>query len=366
MQWNGGGSGRSDQRAVWLVFLVALAAGLAVVLRVLAPFFAVILLALVAAGLLYPLFTRVSVVLGGRRRLAAILICLLMFLAVLVPLVVVIQAVSREALGFYEMTTTQLTQERLLEVLQQRQVELDRINRVLGPVGVTVTAEEMYRGLASQGVRIGAFFYRQGVGLAKGLVRLLLGFGFWILILYYLLVDGEALLEWFLDTLPLPAQQQVLLCHRFTDMASSLVVGNGVAGIIQGVVGGVVFALMGLPGPVLWGVVMAILAFIPVIGISFIYIPAAVLLLILGQTSKALLLLLPLMALATGVEYWLKPILVGRRAQMHTALVFLSLLGGLDAFGAVGLLLGPLMMTAFLTLVTIYRDHYRTPVDGSG
>jgi predicted PurR-regulated permease PerM len=59
------------------------------------------------------------------------------------------------------------------------------------------------------------------------------------------------------------------------------------------------------------------------------------------------------------VEYWLKPVLVGRRAQLHTLLVFFSLLGGFDAFGAVGLLIGPLMMTAFLTLVSIYREHYR-------
>jgi predicted PurR-regulated permease PerM len=172
-------------------------------------------------------------------------------------------------------------------------------------------------------------------------------------------VDGDALLAWFLDTLPLPAEQQALVCHRFTDMASSLVIGNGLAGLIQGVVGGLFFAIIGIPGPVLWGVVMAILAFIPVIGISFVYIPAAVILVIAGETSKALLVLLPLMALATVVEYWLKPMLVGRRAQMHTLLVFLSLLGGLDAFGPVGILLGPLMMTAFLTLVTIYREHYR-------
>jgi predicted PurR-regulated permease PerM len=67
----------------------------------------------------------------------------------------------------------------------------------------------------------------------------------------------------------------------------------------------------------------------------------------------------PLLVVATVVEYWLKPLLVGRRAQMHTLLVFLSLIGGAAAFGAVGLLLGPLMMTAFLTLAGIYRERYR-------
>jgi predicted PurR-regulated permease PerM len=142
-------------------------------------------------------------------------------------------------------------------------------------------------------------------------------------------------------------------------MASSIVVGNGVAGVIQGVVGGLIFALLGLPGAVLWGVVMSVLAFIPVIGISFVYLPVSLLLFLAGETSDAVIVLGVLASVATVVEYWLKPILVGRRSQVHTLLVFLSLIGGVDAFGAVGLLLGPLVMTAFLTLVSIFQERYR-------
>jgi predicted PurR-regulated permease PerM len=349
------------RKAVWAVFLIVLGVGLAFVLRVLAPFFAVILLALVASGLLYRRFVRLSRKLGGRPRLAAIILCLALVAAVLVPLTLTIQAVSVEAQSFYGITTTQLTEERVMQVLEKRQAALDRVNAFLTPLGVEVTAEDLYRSLAALGVRIGPFFYLQGVDLAKGLARLLLGFCFWVLILYYLLIDGEALQQWFFATLPLPDEQQVLLCRRFTDMAASLVVGNGLAGLIQGVCGGLVFALVGLPGPVLWGVVMAILAFIPVIGISLVYIPAAIILMLMGRFTEAFLILIPLAILATVVEYWLKPILVGRRAQMHTMLVFLALLGGFDAFGPVGLLLGPLMMTAFLTLATIYREHYLPP-----
>ena len=107
------------------------------------------------------------------------------------------------------------------------------------------------------------------------------------------------------------------------------------------------------------GVVMAIFAFIPVVGISLVFIPFTVFLLFAGETTRALLLFIPLAVVATFVEYWLKPLLVGRRAQMHTLLVFLSLIGGAITFGAVGLLLGPLMMTAFLTIVEIYRERYR-------
>jgi predicted PurR-regulated permease PerM len=267
--------------------------------------------------------------------------------------------VSGEALGFYEMTTTELTERGVLERLQQRQEGIERINAFLEPTGIVFTAEDVSDWLTTAGVRLGGFFYKQGVSLAAGLVRFVFGFIFWVLVLFYLLVDGEIARAWFRDTVPLPANEQQLLSERFMEMSSSLVVGNGMAGIIQGVAGGAVFAAAGLPGPALWGAVMGILAFIPVIGISLVFIPAFLILLIAGETGKALAVVIPLAVLATVVEYWLKPMLVGRRGQMHTLLVFLSLIGGLAAYGAMGILIGPLMMTAFLTLVSIYREHYR-------
>jgi predicted PurR-regulated permease PerM len=213
------------------------------------------------------------------------------------------------------------------------------------------------------GVRIGGFFYKSGVSLAKGLVRFVFGFIFWVLILYYLLVDGRVFRTWIETTMPLPVDEQHLVAHRFMDMASSLVVGNGVAAVIQGIVGGITFFALGLHGAVLWGVVMAIFAFIPVVGISLVFVPFTIILLFAGETSRALMLFVPLAVVATVVEYWLKPLLVGRRAQMHTLLVFLSLIGGVVVFGPVGLLLGPLMMTLFLTLAWIYRERYRPFLD---
>jgi predicted PurR-regulated permease PerM len=351
-----------EQTAVRVGFLVALIAASVVALRILAPFFAVLLLSLATSCLLYRYYCRLVGSLHGRRR-AAILICCLLLLAVLVPIVVTVQAVSREALSFYEMTTVQLDQKKMLRVLEQRREELDQLNRYLSPFGVNLTPQDLYGTFATLGVELGAFFYRQGVDLAKGLMRLVLGFFFWMLILYYLMIDGEQLKQWFLDTLPMAGAQQRLVINRFTDMAASLLVGNGFAGLVQGLAGGIVFALVGVPGPALWGLVMAILAFIPVIGMSLVFVPTAIVLMLTGATGRALAVLIPLSLVAGIVEYWLKPTLVGRRAQMHTLLVFLSLLGGLDAFGPVGLLVGPLLMTAFLTLIGIYRDHYRPRIE---
>ena len=346
-------------RASWVGLLIFTGLTLAVVLRVLEPFASVLLLSLVAAGLIYPVYRRMVRALNGRRHLAAAIVCALLLVVVLVPLYIVASDVSREALYFYQISTTELTEQQVFEELQRRQAQIDELNAFLHPTGFVLTAERISDWLTSAGVRVGAFFYKQGVSIAKGLVQFVLGFVVWVLVLFYLLVDGPTARMWFKESLPLPPDEQALLVERFTEMSASLVIGNGVAGIIQGVAGGVVFAVLGLPGPVLWGAVMGILAFIPVIGISFVFVPAFLMLLLAGEVGEAFTVLITLATVATVVEYWLKPIMVGRRAQVHPLLVLLSLMGGLLVFGAVGILIGPLMMTAFLTLVSIYQDHFR-------
>jgi predicted PurR-regulated permease PerM len=351
--------GSPPHPAAWLALLIGIGVGLAIVLSILAPFASVLLLAIVAAGMLTPWYRVLVQVLNGSRHMAAVLICVLLLVALLLPLYLTAKEVSKETLALYELTTSQVTEENLAEAMGENKERLEQINRYLAPLGVTVELADLYDQLAALGVELGSFFYRQGVSLAKGLVRFVVLFLIWVIVLYYLLVDGDRVRWWFRESLPLPSKQQDLLIHRFMDMASSLVVGNGLAATIQAIIGGFVFAILDLPGPVLWGVVMWIVGFIPVIGISTVYIPTFFILLLAGQTGRAFAVLIPLMILATIVEYWLKPMLVGRRAQLHTLLVFLSLLGGLDAFGPVGLLLGPLMMTAFLTLVSIYQEHYR-------
>ncbi len=350
---------RRPSRAAWIALLIALLLSLLVVLRILAVFASVIFMALVAAGLLSQPFRKLAALLNGRRRIAAGLICLALVLGLMVPSAWLAVEVSRETLGFYKLSTDQLSEHTLRDAIAARQEDLDRFNRLLAPFGRTVTAEEIVQRISAAAAGVGRFFYRQGVSIATGLVRFVIGFLIWVLTLYFLLVDGRAVRHWFRGVIPLAADEQDLLRARFMDMAGSLVIGNGIAGVIQGVGGALVFYLLDLQGPVLWGVVMAILGWIPVIGISAVYIPAWVILMLAGDPGRAFALLIPLMILATVSESILKPVLVGRRSELPTLLVFFALLGGFDAFGPVGLIVGPLMLTVFLTLVEIYRDRYQ-------
>ena len=213
---------RRPQLAAWIGLLFALAVCVIAVLMVLAPFFSVILLAVVASGLIRPSYRRLVTALKGRRPAAAILICGMLLVVLLVPLYIIAQEVSQEALGIYEMSTTQLTEGRLREMLEQRQDRIEQANRFLEPFGLTLTVDRAYDLLATLGVRIGGFFYKSGVSLAKGRVRFGVGFICWGLSLYYVLVVGGEWGPWSESTMPLRGGEQHLGADRVGGMAAGV------------------------------------------------------------------------------------------------------------------------------------------------
>ena len=131
-----------------------------------------------------------------------------------------------------------------------------------------------------------------------------------------------------------------------------------IVGLIQGVLGGAIFSVLGLNSPLLWGSVMAILAFLPIFGIGLVMIPTAVLLAINDRIGEGIFLFVFYIILSFSIEYIVKPKMVGSEVQMHTLLVFLAILGGLSVYGVLGIIYGPLIITAFLTLSDIYLKKY--------
>jgi predicted PurR-regulated permease PerM len=159
---------------------------------------------------------------------------------------------------------------------------------------------------------------------------------------------------------PLPDDQDRKLMDKFHAMASVVLVVNGISGLIQGFLGGAVFAIFGLGSPFLWGFIMAILAFFPIVGIAVVFVPASIYLFLKGRIAAGIFFIIFYLFVSSIVEYVVKPKLVGNKVRMHTLLVFLSILGGLKVFGILGIIYGPLVITAFLTLTDIYRASYET------
>jgi predicted PurR-regulated permease PerM len=205
--------------------------------------------------------------------------------------------------------------------------------------------------------------FRQAVGAVTAWVASALTGSAWAVVeflivlyaLFYLLRDRHRILNAVRGWVPLSQAETDEVFERVDDTIWASVYGTLMVAAVQGTLGGVVFWLLGLPAPVLWGVVMGLLAVIPFLGAFVVWAPAAVVLLLQGAWVKALLLTgwgLVVIGLIDNVLY---PFLVGKQMRLHTLAVFVAIVGGLAAFGAAGVILGPAIFAVTVALFDVWR-----------
>ena len=173
--------------------------------------------------------------------------------------------------------------------------------------------------------------------------------------LFFLFRDRVEILAVARSLMPMSNEETDYLFESLRSMTHATLYGTIVVSFIQGALGGVMFALLGIPAALLWGVAMALLSVIPSAGAFVIWLPAAIALAAQGETGKAAI-LAAWGALAVGtIDNALYPILVGKEMQLHPLPVFLAIVGGLFMFGAAGLVLGPVILAATIALITILK-----------
>ena len=175
--------------------------------------------------------------------------------------------------------------------------------------------------------------------------------------LFYLLRDRRTILRAVRSLLPLSRPEADRLFSRAADTVYATLYGTFAVSLAQGVLGGLMFWWLGLPAPLLWGVVMTLLSLVPVLGAPVVWVPAAVFLAATGAWWKALVLAGWGVVVIGSIDNLLYPVLVGDRVRMHTLLVFFSVVGGLLLFGSAGLVLGPVAVVVTTTLVEVWRQR---------
>lgn len=188
-------------------------------------------------------------------------------------------------------------------------------------------------------------------GSVRQLVELLLTF----YLLFYFLRDRARILEAATFLSPLSTLQMARLYRHVGDTLHATMYGTLAVALVQGTLGGLMFWALGLPAPLLWGVVMGLFALVPVLGAFLVWLPAALFLLLSGHPLQALILTAWGAVVIGGIDNVLYPVLVGNRLRLHTLLVFMSIVGGLFVFGAAGLVLGPVVLTATRVLLEAWR-----------
>jgi predicted PurR-regulated permease PerM len=196
-----------------------------------------------------------------------------------------------------------------------------------------------------------------GASFVKGSVAEVAGLLLSFYLFFYFLRDRREALQSLRSLSPLSAAEMNRIFGRVGDTIHAIIYGTMAVSALQGLLGGLMFWWLGLPAPLLWGVVMALLAVVPVLGAFVVWIPAALFLALDGSWGKALILALWGMMVVGTIDNLLRPILVGKRLKLHTVPAFISVVGGLVLFGAAGLVLGPVALTITAVLLEIWRSR---------
>jgi len=324
------------------------------------PFISVIVLGAFVTSVFKPVYSFIHR--KWSANFSSLITCILVFFILFVPTIFFVGILSKEAYGLYLSGKSTAVSDQF-QTLFQNSKALEKANLLLSHLGINVTGDQLNQALSELGKTVGLFLYQQASAIASNILKFFVYFFFMLLIIYYLLIDGGRLITFIADLSPLPDDQDQKLIQKFKDMAGAVFIGNGFCGLLQGVMGGIVFLLFGIQSPFMWGVIMGLLAFLPIIGIGIIFIPTAGFLFLKGRIAAGIFFVVFYIMLSGSVEYLLKPRLVGQQVKMHTLLVFFSIIGGLKLFGILGIIYGPLVATAFLTLTDIYYASYQKLVE---
>jgi predicted PurR-regulated permease PerM len=201
--------------------------------------------------------------------------------------------------------------------------------------------------------KVGGFVFSQTSWLVTNGTKFIFYFGLMIFTMYYFFKDGEALVQEVKKLIPLSKEQVDRTFRYLREVIYATMYGGVVVALVQGLLGGIMFAAFGISSPVFWGAVMALLSIIPLVGAFIVYIPAGFILIIGGSYLKGILVIALGTAVISQVDNVLRPFLISGRTAMHPLLLFFSILGGIALFGLLGVVLGPLIAAVFVTLIKI-------------
>lgn len=280
------------------------------------------------------------------RNLAALLSCFVAALIVVVPVTFVVERLLEEVVNGVGVLNAKVQSGEWRRIL-----EADPCFSMIGRwIEQQINLPETMKTVSSWLTDTTASLIRSS---GMQLVDTILTFYF----LFYFLRDRGVALHALRSISPLADTDMNRLFVRVGDTIHATIYGTLVVAMVQGTLGGLMFWWLGLPTPLIWGMVMGLLAIIPILGAFIIWIPAAIFLALDGNIGAALLLTGWGMIVVGGIDNLIYPILVGDRLKMHTILVFISLVGGVILFGPSGLILGPMALTATFLLLEIWRHR---------
>ncbi len=347
------------QRRARRIFIVLIVLAIGLMVAIILPFLTAMLMAAVVAGALHPLHLRLQRGLRGRPRVAAALITIGVILLLILPLGAITAVVIKESIDGVRFVSQTLKQStgvvRLMESLPEP------LHGMTGKI--LETFPKLEQQLASKaikaqmGAQSGAAALAMG-GAVSATGSVLIQAFLFLIAFYCLLVDGVRLVQWMESALPLQPGQTTELLTMFRKTAVSVLTSTIATSGVQAIAALIGYLIARVPQPFFFALLTFVVAFVPLVGAGSVCLAAAALMLLMGKLGWAIFLAAWAVLVVGLADNLVKPLLMKAGLELHGVVVFFSLLGGLSTFGAIGLLLGPLIVAFFLAVVRIYRRDF--------
>jgi predicted PurR-regulated permease PerM len=322
------------------------------------PLFAPIIFGAILAGSLAPMNRFFVQKKSLSPSLSALICSLLCTVAILVPLILVLIRISKEGLNLYDSLGYLLEEQGIRDFYESDHIICVTFRHALENLGINTQWEEIKNFILEFSKSTSASALEKINKFIGNIFSFLFNFSITILTMYAFLAEGKTLKKYIFTLSPLSADDEELLLKRFNQMNYVSLVCNGVGGIIQGGLAGILFYILGVSSPLLWTFVMIVLAFIPLLGISIITVPVSIYFMITGKVVSGVFLLVTSSLIALWVENWFKPKFIGQRIKINSLFVLFTIIAGMSVYGVAGVFYGPIIGILFLTIATIYQERY--------
>lgn len=348
-----GDADRFYPRVFGVVAAALLAAALFLIVR---PFLEAILWSVLLAFLLFPAQRALGALLGGRFALTAVLLTLLTTVVLVAPLPLLAVAFASQAKELFTRVQKLVGGAGLSG--PGAVLDIPIVSRAIAwaEAAAPVSAEQLHAWLVSGAQSLLQALVALSGSFVVGALNALVGLGVTLFLLFFFLRDGDAMLATAVRLIPMAPERRTHLLAHVAAVTRAVVFGSLLTALVQGVLVAIGFALVGLSTPVVFGALAAAAALIPLIGTALVWVPAAAVLLVQGRWVAAIFLAAWGVAVVSTADNVVRPLFISGRAQISTLPVFLGLLGGISAFGPIGLVVGPVVVALALALVRFAEE----------
>lgn len=342
----------------WLTLASVVALGL-----ISASFWPALLWATILALLFRPVYLRLA--LGGKTGLASLATVTVVLLCLIIPALIIALLIASE-----------------LNTIANSPLATDpKVLTAKADMLLSSLPDWASNWLASKGVSdagdLGTYLVSQlqaniqqigqsALSVGQSLLGIVLTVLMTLYLLFFFLIQGSGMVRQFKAVVPLAGPTKRNLGERIATLVRSTVKGTALVALLQGTIGGIIFAVLGLPSPLIWGTVMAFATLLPVIGTGLVWLPTAIYLLASGQTWQGVALIFCGVFIIGGADNVARPMIVGRDTGLPDWVVLISTLGGVGLFGFHGVVLGPVVAGVTVALLELYRNSHGLAEDPDG